>query len=108
MSDFQIKDQFYLDEKPFKILSGAIHYFRVHPDDQYYSLCNPKALGFNTVETYVPCNLHESKKGHFCFDGILDAERFLRIAQELGLYAIVRPSPPIFVQSGNEVDSPLG
>mgnify|MGYP003549204291 FL=1 len=33
MSDFQIKDQFYSDEKPFKILSGAIHYFRVHPDD---------------------------------------------------------------------------
>lgn len=27
------------------------------------------------------------------FDGILDVERFLRIAQELGLYAIVRPSP---------------
>ncbi|GEM_PF-4137897 len=33
MSDFQIKDQFYLDEKSFKILPGAIHYFRVHPDD---------------------------------------------------------------------------
>lgn len=93
MSDFQIKDQFYLDEKPFKILSGAIHYFRVYPDDQYYSLFNPQALGFNTVETYVPWNLHESKKGHFYFDGILDVERFLRIAQELGLYAIVRPSP---------------
>lgn len=62
MSDFQIKDQFYLDEKPFKILSGAIHYFRVHPDDQYHSLFNLKALGFNTVETYVPWNLHESKK----------------------------------------------
>ena len=108
MSDFQIKDQFYLDEKPFKILSGAIHYFRVYPDDQYYSLFNPQALGFNTVETYVPWNLHESKKGHFYFDGILEVERFLRIAQELGLYAIVRPSPPIFVQSGNEVDSPLG
>ena len=68
MSDFQIKDQFYLDEKPLKILSGAIHYFRVHPDDQYYSLFNPKALGFNTVETYVPWNLHESKKEHFFFN----------------------------------------
>ena len=33
MSDFQIKDQFYLDAKPSKILSSAIHYFRVHPDD---------------------------------------------------------------------------
>lgn len=95
MVDFQIKDQFYLDGKPFKILSGAIHYFRVHPDDWYHSLYNLKALGFNTVETYVPWNLHEAKKGEFNYEGILDVERFLTIAQELGLYAIVRPSPYI-------------
>lgn len=31
--EFKIADQFYLDDQPFKILSGAIHYFRVHPDD---------------------------------------------------------------------------
>ncbi len=65
MSDFQIKDQFYLDEKPSKILSGTIHYFRVHPDDWYHSLFNLKALGFNTVQTYVSWNLHESKKDIF-------------------------------------------
>ncbi len=53
MKEFYIGDQFYLDGEPFKILSGAIHYFRVHPDDWYHSLYNLKALGFNTVETYV-------------------------------------------------------
>ncbi|HEM3684565.1 TPA: beta-galactosidase family protein [Streptococcus suis] len=95
MKEFKIKDQFYINGKPFKILSGAIHYFRVHPDDWYHSLYNLKALGFNTVETYVPWNLHEPKKGEFSFEGILDIERFLGIAQELGLYAIVRPSPYI-------------
>lgn len=59
MSDFQIKDQFYLDEKPFKILSGAIHYFQyIQILVSFFIL---KALGFNTVETYVPWNLHESK-----------------------------------------------
>ncbi|OJG82747.1 beta-galactosidase [Enterococcus raffinosus] len=54
-----------------------------------------KALGFNTVETYVPWNLHEPRKGEYHFDGILDLEKFLLTAQELGLYAIVRPSPYI-------------
>ncbi|AYW46099.1 glycoside hydrolase family 35 protein [Tetragenococcus koreensis] len=92
---FEIKEDFLLDNKPFKILSGAIHYFRIHPDDWYHSLYNLKALGFNTVETYVPWNMHEPTKGNFCFDGILDLERFLKIAQEMGLYAIVRPSPYI-------------
>lgn len=95
MTRFEIKEAFYLDQKPFKILSGAIHYFRVHPDDWYHSLYNLKALGFNTVETYVPWNLHEPKEGKFNFEGIADVERFLTIAQELGLYAIVRPSPYI-------------
>lgn len=95
MTRFEIKEAFYLDQKPFKILSGAIHYFRVHPDDWYHSLYNLKALGFNTVETYVPWNLHEPKEGKFNFEGIADVERFLTTAQELGLYAIVRPSPYI-------------
>lgn len=92
---FEIKDEFYLDGNPFKILSGAVHYFRVHPDDWYHSLYNLKALGFNTVETYVPWNRHEPQKGQFTTEGILDIERFLELAQELGLYAIVRPSPYI-------------
>ncbi|HFR3538431.1 TPA: beta-galactosidase family protein [Streptococcus suis] len=95
MTEFYIKDQIYLDHQPFKILSGAIHYFRVHPDDWYHSLYNLKALGFNTVETYVPWNMHEPKKGEFCYEGILDLERFLQLAQDLGLYAVVRPSPYI-------------
>lgn len=93
MAVFKVADDFYLDGKPFKILSGAIHYFRVPQEDWYHSLYNLKALGFNTVETYVPWNLHEFKKGVFSFDGILDIELFLKTAQELGLYAIVRPTP---------------
>ena len=95
MVDFQIREDFYLNGKPFKILSGAIHYFRVHPDDWYHSLYNLKAMGFNTVETYVPWNLHEPQKGQFQSEGMLDLEAFLQLAQDLGLYAIVRPSPYI-------------
>ena len=93
MKRFEIGSSFYLDGQEFKILSGAIHYFRIQPEDWYHSLHNLKALGFNTVETYVPWNMHEPKKGQFDFQGILDIEKFLQIAQDLGLYAIVRPSP---------------
>ena len=93
MKRFEIGSSFYLDGQEFKILSGAIHYFRIQPENWYHSLYNLKALGFNTVETYVPWNMHEPKKGQFDFQGILDIEKFLQIAQDLGLYAIVRPSP---------------
>jgi len=33
MSVFEIKsDNFYLDGKPFQVISGSIHYFRVMPE----------------------------------------------------------------------------
>ncbi|MFV8786180.1 glycoside hydrolase family 35 protein [Aerococcus viridans] len=95
MATFEVKDEFLLDGQPFKILSGAIHYFRIHPDDWYHSLFNLKALGFNTVETYVPWNMHEAKEGEYNFSGILDIEKFISTAEELGLYVIIRPSPYI-------------
>ena len=93
MHTFEIGTEFLLDGKPFTILSGAIHYFRVHPSDWHHSLYNLKAMGFNTVETYVPWNLHEPHPGEFDFSGRLDLARFLDEAAELGLWAIVRPSP---------------
>ena len=45
------------------------------------------------METYLPWNMHEPQKGVFNFQGILDIEAFLQTAQDLGLYAIIRPSP---------------
>ena len=73
MHTFEISDTFLLDGDPFTILSGSIHYFRVHPSDWHNSLYNLKAMGFNTVETYVPWNLHEPRPGEFDFAGGLPA-----------------------------------
>lgn len=95
MSKFEIKEDFLLNDEPFKILSGAIHYFRVLPEDWYHSLYNLKALGFNTVETYIPWNVHEPKEGQYNFSGQFDIRGFVRIAEELGLFVILRPSPYI-------------
>lgn len=47
-------DRFYLDGEPFQIISGAIHYFRVHPDLWGDRLVRLRAMGLNTVEVYVP------------------------------------------------------
>lgn len=95
MNRFEIKEDFYLDGEKIKIISGGIHYFRVVPEYWRDRLEKIKALGCNTIETYVAWNVHEPKKGEFCFEGIADLGRFLALAGELGLWAIVRPSPYI-------------
>ena len=95
MGNFEIKDNFYLDGKPFQIISGAIHYFRIVPEYWKDRLEKLKAMGCNTVETYIPWNMHEPKKWEFHFEGMLDIERFIKTAQDLGLYVILRPSPYI-------------
>ena len=90
---FEIAERFLLDGKPFKVLGGSIHYFRVHHTDWERSLYNLKAAGLNTVETYAAWNMHEPKEGTFCFSDGLDLARFIDKAAELGLWAIVRVSP---------------
>ena len=87
--------EFYLNGKPFKIYSGAMHYFRTLPEYWEDRLLKLKLAGFNTVETYVCWNLHEPEKGVFDFSGMLDIVRFIETAHKLGLYVIVRPGPYI-------------
>lgn len=95
MKKFEIKEEFLLNGEPFKNLSGAVHYFRVLPEDWHHSLYNLKALGFNTVETYIPWNIHEPKEGQYDFSGRYDLKKFVQKAEELGLYVILRPTPYI-------------
>lgn len=95
MGRFEIKDNFYLDGKSFQVISGAIHYFRIMPQYWRDRLEKLKAMGCNTVETYIPWNMHEPKRGQFCFEGLLDIEQFIHEATRLGLYIILRPSPYI-------------
>ncbi|HZK22079.1 MAG TPA: beta-galactosidase, partial [Oscillospiraceae bacterium] len=49
---------FLLNGEKFNIYSGAMHYFRVLPEYWEDRLTKIKAAGLNTVETYVPWNLH--------------------------------------------------
>ena len=89
------------DGRPHRILSGAVHYFRIHPDQWEDRLRRLAAMGANTVDTYVAWNFHERVEGEFDFTGWRDLERFIRIAGEVGLDVFVRPSPYICAEWSN-------
>lgn len=89
------QDGFRRADRPHRIVSGALHYFRVHPDLWEDRLTRLRSMGANTVDTYVPWNFHETAPGKADFTGWRDLGRFLRIAQDLGLDVIVRPGPYI-------------
>ncbi len=88
-------DRFYLDEKPFTVISGAMHYFRIPREYWHDRLLKLKECGFNTVETYTCWNLHERREGEFDFSGNLDLAAYIKEAEELGLNVILRPGPYI-------------
>ena len=93
-SKLEVKNgKLYLDRKEFHLLSGAVHYFRIHPSQWWERLIQLKNCGFNTVETYIAWNVQEPQQGVFESDGMADFEQFISIAEDLGLYVIVRPGP---------------
>jgi beta-galactosidase len=93
--------EFLLDGEPFRILSGAIHYFRVHPDLWADRIRKARLMGLNTIETYVPWNEHSPTPGVFHTDGGLDLGRFLDLVADEGMQAIVRPGPYICAEWDN-------
>jgi beta-galactosidase len=99
---FAIGDtDFLLDGSPFRILSGALHYFRVHPAQWADRIRKARQLGLNTIETYVAWNAHAPTEGEFRLDDGLDLGRFLDLVAAEGMFAIVRPGPYICAEWAN-------
>ncbi len=86
-------DQFMLDGKPFQILAGEMHYPRIPREYWRDRLRKLKALGLNTLTTYVFWNAHETSPGKFDFSGNLDVAAYVKLAQEEGLWVNLRPGP---------------
>jgi beta-galactosidase len=84
---------FLLDGKPFQMISGEMHYPRVPREAWRQRMKMAKAMGLNTIGTYVFWNLHEPQKDVFDFSGNNDIAAFVQIAQEEGLWVVLRPSP---------------
>ncbi len=93
--------QFLRGGTPHRVLSGSVHYFRVHPEQWRQRLEAVAALGLNTVDTYIAWNFHQQGTGPADFTGWRDVERFIGIAAELGLDVIVRPGPYICAEWSN-------
>jgi len=86
-------NHFVLDGKPFQIISGELHYERIPREYWRDRLQKARAMGLNTISTYVFWNVHEPRPGTYDFSGGRDVAAFIRIAQEVGLYVILRPGP---------------
>jgi beta-galactosidase len=52
-----------------------------------------KAMGLNTITTYVFWNEHEPQPGTYDFSGQRDVAEFVREARSEGLFVILRPGP---------------
>ena len=89
------KNDFYLDGKPYRIIAGDIHYFRIPKSRWEHTLDLALDFGLNTIQTYVPWNAHEPQKDQFDFSGMLDLAGFLELCKQKGLRVLLRPSPYI-------------
>ena len=88
-----VGNDFEMDGKKFRYVSGSFHYFRQQPEYWEDNIKKMATGGLNAVQTYVAWNLHEPRKGEYNFDGIADIEKFLDICQKYGMYVILRPGP---------------
>lgn len=92
---FAIADgNFLLDGKPIQIHSGEMHYSRIPKPYWRHRLKMMKAMGLNAVATYVFWNYHEIAPGVWDFkSGNKDIAEYIKIAEEEGLFVILRPGP---------------
>lgn len=93
--NFTIADgNFLLDGKPVQIHSGEMHYSRIPQPYWRHRLKMMKAMGLNAVATYVFWNYHEVSPGVWDFKtGNKNVAEYIKIAQEEGLFVILRPGP---------------
>ena len=84
---------FLLDKKPIQLISGEMHCTRIPRAYWRQRIRMAKAMGLNTIGTYVFWNAQEPEEGKFDFTGNNDIAEFVRIAKEEGMWVVLRPSP---------------
>ena len=91
---FEVGDEaFLLDGKPFVIRCGEMHFARIPRELWRHRIQMIKACGFNAVCAYMFWNNHERVRGAYDFSGDRDVAQFCRIAQEEGVWVVLRPGP---------------
>lgn len=88
------KNEFLLDGKPFRIISGEMHPARIPQEYWRHRIRMAKAMGCNTISAYIFWNYHEIAEGIYDFHtGNHDIAAFIRTAAEEGMWVIIRPGP---------------
>ncbi|HTO94827.1 MAG TPA: beta-galactosidase family protein, partial [Bacteroidota bacterium] len=87
------RGNFLLDGRPMQIISGEMHFARIPRECWRDRLRMARAMGLNTIATYVFWNYQEPEPGKYNFGGNADVAAFVRTAGEEGLWVIIRPSP---------------
>ena len=86
--------EFMLDGKPFQIISGEMHPARIPTEYWRHRIKMTKAMGCNTVSVYIFWNHHETQEGVYDFTTWnRELGKFIKIAEEEGLWVILRPGP---------------
>ena len=85
-------DHFAARWQAFPVLAGEMHYARMPREYWRDRLAKAKAMGLNTITTYVFWNVHEPQPGVYDFTGNNDVAEFIREAQQEGLYVILGPA----------------
>ena len=86
-------NDFLLDGHPMVIRTGEMHFTRVPVEYWRHRLQLLKAMGMNAVCAYLFWNYHEWEPGQYNWSGQADAAGFCRMAQQEGLWIILRPGP---------------
>ncbi|MBN2167119.1 MAG: beta-galactosidase [Marinilabiliaceae bacterium] len=94
VNNFKVGDKaFLLNDKPFVIKAGEIHFPRIPREYWEHRVKMVKAMGMNTICIYLFWNYHEETLGKFDFTGNKDVAAFVKLIQDNGMYCIVRPGP---------------
>ncbi len=86
---------FFVDDQRIWLVSGSVHYFRTPAGLWRDRLLKAKRAGLNCISTYLAWNYHEPVEGQWELEDDKDPAGFVRLANELGLYVILRPGPYI-------------
>ena len=102
MSFSASKGYFLKNGKPYFVISGEIHYFRLDPKLWEKHLKLLKDSGANTTSTYIPWDWHEYEENKFDFIGETNPARnlikYIKLCKKVGLDLIVKPGPYILAE----------
>jgi beta-galactosidase len=87
-------NDFLLDGQPFQVVSCEMHPARIPAEYWRHRIRMAKSMGCNTIAAYVFWNYQEPAEGVFDFEtGRRNVSRFVKTAQEEGLWVLLRPGP---------------